>query len=120
VDVFLAYCYVDDPLAVDLTDSLSRQGLDVGDPLSLWPGQHWLPQIDQGLVHARFAVVLVSQDFLRLSLPQKELDGLANRRRVLSVLAGVGELEVSRHSPRLAVAALPWSERLVRLIRGGA
>jgi hypothetical protein len=61
--------------------------------------------------------VLISRDFLRLSLPRKELGGLANRRRVLSVLAGVGEPEVSQHSPRLAVAALPWTERLVRLVR---
>jgi hypothetical protein len=119
LDAFLAYCYLDQEYASDLTDTLSGRGLDVGDPLSLWPGQRVLPQIDQRLIDARFAVVLVSQDFLRLSLPQKELDGLANRRRVLAILAGVREPEVSRHSPRLAVASLPWTEKVVRLLHPG-
>jgi hypothetical protein len=95
-------CYLDEPIANDLADTLAGRGLEVGDPLSLWPGERLLPR----LIDARFALVLVSQDFLKLSFPQKELDGLANRRRVLAVLAGVGEPEVSRHSPRLDVAAV--------------
>src|SRR5262249_21851652 len=118
MDLFLAYCYLDQEYASDLTDTLSGRGLDMGEPLSLWPGQCLLPRIDQRLIDARFAVVLVTRDFLRLSLPQKELDGLANRRRILPVLAGVSEEDVGQHSTRLAVVALPWSERLTRLIRG--
>lgn len=119
MDLFLAYCYLDGPCANGLGDSLSGRGLVVGDPLPLWPGQRLLPRLDQRLIEARFALVVVSVDFLKLSYARKELDGLTNRRRVLTVLAGVGERDVAEHSPRLAVAALPWSENLVRLIRPG-
>jgi hypothetical protein len=117
IDLFLAYCYLDLVQASGLAETLAGRGLVVGDPLSLWLGQRLLPRLDQRLVDTRFALVLVSREFLALSLPRKELDGLTTRRRVLSVLAGVGEEEVAEQSTRLAVAALPWTERLVRLLR---
>jgi hypothetical protein len=117
VDLFLAYCHLDEGYASGLGDRLCGRGLVVGEPLPLWPGQRLLPLIDQRLAGARFALVVVSLGFLRLSYPRKELDGLTIRRKVLPVLAGVEEREVTGHSPRLAVAALPSGGNLVRLIR---
>src|SRR5947209_3421398 len=117
MDVFLTYCYLDEQYASGLEDTLSGRGLVLGGPLSLWPGQRLLPLIDQRLTEARFALVIVSEEFLKLSYPRKELDGLATRRKVVPVLAGVAESDVSEQSPRLAVAALPATERLVRLVR---
>jgi hypothetical protein len=117
VDLFLAYCHVDEEFASGLGDTLGGRGLVVGEPLPLWPGQRLLTLIDQRLAEARFALVVVSLGFLRLSYPRKELDGLTIRRKVLPVLVGIDEVEVTEHSPRLAVAALPSAGNLVRLIR---
>jgi hypothetical protein len=78
-----------------------------------------LPLVDQGLVSARHAVVLVSPDFLNLGFQRKELDGLANRRRVIAILYGVSERDVAEHSMKLAATAFSgtMAETLVRLLR---
>jgi hypothetical protein len=119
MDVFLAYHYEDEPTAEGLTDTLSGRGLIVGDSIELWPQMRLLPRLDQGLVEARHAIVLISPDFLLLGLPRKELDGLTNRRKVVCVLLGIEERDVAEHSPRLATAAIPGhlSERIVSLLR---
>jgi hypothetical protein len=56
---------------------------------------------------------------LRLSLPRKELDGLANRRRVLAVLAGVGEEDVAEPLNEARGRRVTVTGRLVRLVRPG-
>ena len=50
---------------------------------------------------------------------RKELEGLTTRSKVIAILSDVGDADVSKHSPRLAVAAFSgsFSERLVRLLR---
>ena len=82
-------------------------------------GQRLLPPIDQRLHESRAAIVLVSKEFLKFSYTRKELDGLTTRSKVIAVLADVDEAVVSKHSPRLAVAALSGShsDRLVCLLR---
>ena len=117
--VFLVHAYQDVDYASGLEDTLSGRGLVVGEPLSLWPGQRPLPQIDQRLREARAAIVIVSKELLAFSWPRKELDGLTTRSKVIAILSDVGEEVVSRHSPRLAVAAFSGSlsDRLVRLLR---
>ncbi len=119
MDLFLVHAYLDQEYAAGLEDTLSGRGLVVGEPLSLWPGQRLLPPIDQRLHEARAAIVVVSKEFLGFSYSRKELDGLAGRGKVIAVLSDVGEAVVSRHSPRLAIAAFSGSlsERLVRLLR---
>src|SRR3954447_15385294 len=114
MDLFLVHTYLDQEYASGLEDTLSGRGLVVGEPLSLWPGQRLLPPIDQRLREARAAVVVVSPEFLASSWPRKERDGLATRSQVVAFLADVGEVDVARHSPRLAVAAFPGalSDRL--------
>jgi hypothetical protein len=119
MDLFLAYAYHDEDYASGLEDTLAGRGLVVGEPLSLWPGQRLLPQIDQRLHESRAAIVIVSRAFLAFWWPRKELDGLTTRRKVIAILADVGEEDVADHSPRLAVAAFAGShaERLVHLLR---
>ena len=85
------------------------EGLTLGQPLALWPGQRLLQTIDLRLPESRFALVIVSREFLKFSHPRKELDGLTIRRKVVTLLAGVTETVVAAHSPRLAVAAMPGS-----------
>ena len=117
--IFLVHAYQDEEYASGLEDTLTRRGLVVGEPLSLWPGQRLLPPIDQRLEEARAAIVVVSKEFLKFSYSRKELDGLATRRKVIAILSDVGEAVVSRYSPRLAVAAFSGSlsERLIRLLQ---
>ena len=119
MDLFLVHAYLDQEYASAMEDTLSGRGLVVGEPLSLWPGQRLLPPIDGRLHEARAAIVVVSKAFLGLSYSRKELDGLTTRRKVIAVLSDVGEAIVSKHSPRLAVAAFSGSlaDRLVCLIR---
>jgi hypothetical protein len=119
MDVFLVYHYEDEQTAESLADDLAGSGLIVGDPIELWPQMRLLPRIDQGLVEARHALVVISWHFLKLHLPRKELDSLTNRRKVVCVLSGVEERDVAEQSPRLATAAFPgqMSDRLVRILR---
>ena len=119
MDLFLAHAFQDADYASGLEDTLAGRGLVVGEPLALWPGQRLLPPLDARLHEARAAVVVVSRVFLAFAWPRKELDGLASRSKVIAILAGVGEADVARHSPRLAVAAFPgaMAERLVNLLR---
>ena len=119
-DLFLAFAYHDDAFARGLADDLAERGLTVGGSVSLWPGMRLLPRLDSGLHLARFAVVVISDDFLKFSWPRKELDGIATRRHVVPLLHGIDEAEVCPHSPRLAVAAFSadLTERLVNLLRG--
>src|SRR5829696_6929636 len=114
MDLFLVFAYQDLVFAEGLADIFRRSSLEVGPSLSLWPGMRLLALVDQGLVSSRHAVVIVSRDFLKFSYSRKELDGLTTRRKVVSVLSGVGEEDVQDHSPRLAVACYPqaMAERL--------
>jgi hypothetical protein len=63
--------------------------------------------------------VIVSRAFLKFAYPRKELDGLAGRSRVVTLLSDATEAEVGRHSPRLAVAASPGAMAggLVKLLK---
>src|SRR6478672_4159471 len=121
MDLFLAYAYHDEDHARGLTDTLAGRGLVVGEPLSLWPGQRLLPQVDLRLRESRAAIVIVSRAFLGFDWPRKELDGLTIRRKVIAILSDVDEEVVATHCPRLAVAAFPGAQagRLVHLLRPG-
>src|SRR3954463_4600413 len=118
MDLFLVHAYQDQEYASGLEDTLSGRGLVVGEPLSLWPGQRLLPLIDQRLHESRSSIVIVSKEFLKLSFSRKALLGITPRRKVIAILSDVGEEVVSRHSPRLAVAAISgsMSDGLVRLL----
>jgi hypothetical protein len=124
-DLFLISRLYDSAAALDVATRLGDRGLDFGDPvwLSGRPYERLLPIVDEGLTSARFALVVLTHEFLTSCPDRSELDGLAKRRRVVSVLHGVDETDVAEYSPRLAMAAVPGSligrlERLVRSDRG--
>lgn len=116
MDLFLAYALCNENYASILKVSLSAKRLQIGSPLQLLPGQRLLPQLDPRLSESRFALVVLTVEFLGLGFSRNELDRLTRRSKVLSILAGVTEREIAGHSPRLAVAALPSSANLSRLI----
>jgi hypothetical protein len=118
LDAFLVHHFDDAVAARELSGTLAGRGFEVGHPLELWPQMRLLTRIDDGLIDHRFAVVIVSREFLQLGFQAKELDGLTRRRRVLCLLHGVGERDVASESPRLAVSAIPggMAGRLVRLL----
>jgi hypothetical protein len=120
-DLFLVYHEFDEPCARGLADTLAGRGLELGRPFALRPGMRLLALIDQGLADARYALVVVSAEFLKMHWPRKDLDGLAARPRVVALLHGVAEDDLRDCSPRLAVAAIPggMTEHLVRLVRSG-
>lgn len=123
MNLFAIYHHSDTELARNLTGTLAGRGLEIGDPVVLWPQMRLLPRVDQGLVHARFCLVIVSTAFLDLAWERKTLDGLALRRRVVTVLANVTERDVAAYSPRLAVASVstsdPAIDSLARLFQEG-
>jgi hypothetical protein len=119
LDLFLLYAYQDKDEANGIADHLAGRGLTVGKPVSLWPPTRLLPLVDQGLVDCRRCLVLLSKDFLKMGWARKDLDGLAGRKKVVSLLVGIDEEVVATHSPSLATAAIPgtMTEQLVNLLR---
>lgn len=118
-DLFIVSAAQDEPFVKGLIETLSVRGLKVGDPISLQPPMRILPCVDSALVRCRYALVVISTDFLQLNHGRKELDGLAGRSRVVSLLLDASERDVAAHSPKLAVSAIPGSmlEHLVRKLR---
>src|SRR5690348_16530268 len=119
MDLFLAYAYRDEAYASGLEDDPAGRGPVVAEPRALRPGQRILRLVARRLHESRAAIVIVAKAFLAFSWSRKELDGITTRDRVTAILSDVGEPDVARHSPRLAVAAFPGSlsERLVHLLR---
>ena len=120
-DLFLVYTSEDQPLATVLCRTFADQRLELADPVSLWPSDRILNLIGRGLSQARFAIVLITDEFLRRSYSDFILDALAAREEVISLLCGVDEDDVSALSGKLAVAAIPgcYHEEIVRLVRDG-
>jgi hypothetical protein len=121
-DLFLVYAYEDESLATGLRQTFADRGLELADSVSLWPSDRILKLIGQGLSQARYAVILITDDFLGRSYSGFILDALARREQVISLLCGVDEDDVSPHSDKLAVAAIPgcYHEAIIRLVRDPA
>jgi hypothetical protein len=118
-DLVIVSAVPDEPFVNGLTCTLSLHGLKLGAPVSLHAPMRLLPCVDSELAECRFALVVISFDFLALKYERKELDGLASRSRVVSLLRDASEREVALHSPKLAVSAIPGSmvAHLVRRLR---
>lgn len=120
-DFFLVSTELDHAAASETAARLGARGLQLGETvwLARQPGQRVLPAVDRGLTAARFALVLVTPSLIERVPAQKELDGLAARRRVICVLYGADEAVVAMRSPRLATSALPHDliDRLGRLVQ---
>ncbi len=75
--------------------------------VNLKPGYSLRREIDRGLAHSRFGIVVLSQHFFNKEWPQKELDGLvalenAGESRIIPVWHKVSVDEVRKYSPVLA------------------
>lgn len=108
-DVFISHASEDKhsvarPLAQLLRSSGVRVWLDENE---LHLGDSLREKIDEGLVHCRYGVVILSEAFFAKQWPQRELNGLfaretAGQNILLPVWHGVDRDRIARFSPLLA------------------
>lgn len=81
-DVFLSHASEDkDDIARPLKDALEARGLTVWfDEIKIKVGQSIRQEIDKGIAHARFGVVILSPDFFAKQWTQAELDALFSKK----------------------------------------
>jgi hypothetical protein len=84
MDLILVYAYHDESFASGLAESLASRGIEIAAPLSLWPGQRLLQRIDARLSSVRYALVIVSAEFLKCSWWGHRRGGSPFQRPVLS------------------------------------
>jgi TIR domain len=77
------------------------------DAFELKIGDSLRRKIDDGLVHSRFGVVILSKAFFAKNWPQHELDGLVTRtvsgeQTILPIWHGITKAEVMAASPSLS------------------
>lgn len=109
-DVFLSHASEDkDDIARPLKDALEARGLTVWfDEIRLKVGQSIRQEIEKGITHARFGVVILSSDFFAKQWTQAELDALFSKKMasgenlLLPIWHRVTRDEVQTHSPLLA------------------
>ncbi|MGJ9413961.1 toll/interleukin-1 receptor domain-containing protein [Aeromicrobium sp. CF4.19] len=109
-DVFLSHASEDkEVIARPLKTELEGRGLTVWfDEIKIKVGQSIRQEIEKGIAHARFGIVIVSPDFLRKQWTQAELDALFDRKMgtgdnlLLPIWHRVTKDEVSQRSPLLA------------------
>ena len=104
--IFLSYASEDRAVADRLYAELTRRGLDVWFELrAILIGDDFAEVISEGLMHARFGLLLVSPDSMRKFWPQREFAALLRGvevQRILPVLHRITPAEVKRVSPELA------------------
>lgn len=109
-DIFLSHASEDkDDIARPLKEALEARGVTVWyDEIKIKIGQSIRQEIEKGISHARFGVVVLSPDFFRKQWTQTELDALFSRKAesgenlILPVWHKVTKQEVLDQSPLLA------------------
>jgi hypothetical protein len=108
-DVFISHASEDkEAVARPLRNYLEDAGLDVWlDEAQMRIGSSLRRSIDQGIARSRFAVVVLSPDYIRKGWTQYELDGVVTRQVggeqvLLPVWHGITRAEVAAFSPTLA------------------
>jgi hypothetical protein len=109
-DVFLSHAGEDkDEIARPLFEALTALGYSVWfDESELVLGDSLSEEINRGLAHSRFGVVILSEAFLAKRWPQRELNAMVARETsgddkvVLPVLHGIDLLRVANAAPILA------------------
>lgn len=108
-DIFISHASEDkEPFVRQLATQLRNKGVRVWyDEFSLEVGDNIRRSIENGLVKARYGVVILSHQFFAKEWPQRELDALFNRERsgkkvILPVWLDVDAEDVARYSPLLA------------------
>jgi hypothetical protein len=127
-DVFLSHASEDkDDIARPLKDALETRGLDVWfDEIKIKVGQSIRTEIEKGITHARFGVVILSPDFFAKQWTQSELDALFSKKMttgenlILPIWHRVTKDQVQAQSPLLAgILALNTSLMTVDEIADG-
>ena len=92
----------------ELAETLKGQGAKIWyDEFALQVGDSLRRTIDRGLLHSRYGIVILSENFFKKEWPQRELDGLValesqGRDRILPLWYKVTRNEVADFSPILA------------------
>lgn len=109
-DVFLSHASEDkDDIARPLKEALEAHGLNVWfDEIKIKVGQSIRQEIEKGIAHARFGVVILSPDFFAKQWTQAELDALFSKKMasgenlILPIWHRVTKDQVNAQSPLLA------------------
>ncbi|MGO8819244.1 MAG: toll/interleukin-1 receptor domain-containing protein [Terriglobia bacterium] len=108
-DLFICHASEDkESLVKPLAEKLRANNLQVWyDAFTLKVGDSLRKEIDRGLAHSRFGVVVLSPDFFKKNWPQYELDGLVTREMggqkvILPVWHNVNQRDVGGYSLSLA------------------
>lgn len=109
-DVFLSHASEDkEDIARPLKDALEARGLTVWfDEIKIKVGQSIRQEIEKGITHARFGVVVLSPDFFAKQWTQAELDALFSKKMatgenlILPIWHRVTKDQVNAKSPLLA------------------
>ena len=97
-----------DDIVRPLSEKLQDQGFDIWyDEFELQVGDSLRRNIDKGLRHSKFGIVILSQNFFEKDWPQYELDGLVQKeilggKVILPIWHKVTKDEVMKYSPSLA------------------
>ncbi len=109
-DVFLSHASEDkDDIARPLKEALEARGVTVWfDEIKIKIGQSIRQEIEKGIAHARFGVVVLSPDFFAKQWTQAELDALFSKKMstgenlILPIWHRVTKDQVQAQSPLLA------------------
>jgi len=123
-DLFISHASEDKAtIAEPLYQALTRAGLKVWfDKTELLLGDSLLRKINDGLVHSRYGLVILSPAFFAKKWPQHELAGLfsleeAGHPKILPIWHELGQPEIAAYCPimagRLAVETSNGLDRIV-------
>lgn len=106
-DVFISHASEDKDFARPLAEHLVSQGISVWfDEYELKLGDSLRRKIEDGLLHSRHGLVLMSKSFFQKDWPQKELDALfsleTQERRILPLWHGLDAADIKQSAPLLA------------------
>jgi hypothetical protein len=107
-DLFIAHATEDKSFVTPLANCLCDNGLSVWyDDFILKAGDSLRREIDRGLAHSKFGLVVLSHYFFNKHYPQKELDGLAAKEKlgvkvIIPIWHNIVRHEIESYSPTLA------------------
>lgn len=108
-DVFISHaCEDKKDFVAPLVEALQDAGIRVWyDALEMQWGKSLREQIDNGIKHSKFAILILSKNFFTKRWPQRELDGILAKQEVtgatpLPILYNISFEEVYEFSPTLA------------------
>jgi hypothetical protein len=124
-DVFISHASEDKESFVrPLARALERTGLRVWyDATALTVGDSLRGKIDEGLLHSRYGIVVLSTNFFVKPWPQRELDGLVSRevsgiKVILPIWHDIDFEQVRMYSPMLAgLFAARSSDGMEKVVR---